>query len=326
MLFGHAYTLAKGEGVAIRGNVSYPLRFERIPVPKPWAGSRLHALFPELPAGTGESIELADLPGQSSVVANGELRGRTIRQLVPDLVGAHELPDFPLAVKLLDTAEALSVQDHPSDEFAHGKLVKRGKSECWIVLEAEPEAVIYQGLKPGVKRERFEAALTGGHPLELMNARAVKRGDYLYNEAGMIHAIGGGVTLLEIQQNCSTTYRLWDLPRGVQREMHVEAGLLAAKFDLQLPPIQRCYGDVVLQPDGPFGVRSLHVKKAFAEVKPHEGFTIITCIAGPCEATAHARDNLQPVRFEPGDTVLFPPEFDRFEYYPDGWLIVSWAQ
>ena len=306
--------------------MSYPLRFERIAVPKPWAGARLPVLFPELPAGTGESIELADLPGQSSVIANGEWRGKTLGEVAPKLIEPGGLSDFPLAVKFLDTAEALSIQDHPSDEFAGGKLVKRGKSECWIVLEAEPESVIYQGLKPGVERERFEQALTGGHPLALLNAREVKRGDYLYNEAGMVHAIGAGLTLLEVQQNCPTTYRLWDLPRGVQREMHVEAGLLAAKFDLALPPIHSCAGDVLLQPDGPFGVRSLHVKTAFAEAKPHKGFTIVTCIEGPCDITVRARDDLQPVRLVAGDTVLFPAEFDQFEYYPQGWLIISWAR
>jgi mannose-6-phosphate isomerase len=324
----HAYTLAMAVCVAIRGNVSYPLRFMRMAVPKPWAGTRLHGLFPELPAGTGESIELADLPGQSSVIANGEWRGQTIRQAVGAVTGdvPADLPDFPLAVKLLDTAEVLSVQDHPSDEFADGRLVRRGKSECWIVLEAEPESVIYQGLKPGVTRERFEASLTGGHPLSLMNAREMQRGDYLYNEAGMVHAIGAGLTLLEVQQNCGTTYRLWDLPRGARREMHVEAGLLAAKFDLQLPPIQKCKGDVLLQPDGAFGIRSLHVKKAFAEAKRHAGFTIVTCLEGPCDITARARDNIQPVRFSAGDTVLFPSEFDQFEYYPSGWLILAWAR
>jgi mannose-6-phosphate isomerase len=326
MRLDHAYTLAMAVCVAIRGNVSYPLRFMRMAVPKPWAGARMHALIPELPPGTGESIELADLPGQSSVIANGEWRGRTLGGVARELIEPGGLRDFPLAVKLLDTADALSVQDHPSDEFANDKLVKRGKSECWIVLEAEPEAVIYQGLRPGVTRERFEASLTGGHPFELLNARTMTRGDYLYNEAGMIHAIGGGLTLLEVQQNCPTTYRLWDLPRGAQREMHVEAGLLAAKFDLQLPPIRKCAGDVLLQPDGPFGVRSMHVKKAFAEKKTHKGFTIVTCLDGPCEVTARARDNLQPVRLAAGDTVLFPAEFNEFEYYPDGWLILAWSR
>ncbi|MCA8915202.1 MAG: class I mannose-6-phosphate isomerase [Planctomycetes bacterium] len=318
--------------------MSYPLRFHRTAVSKPWAGSRLSNLFPdELPAGTGESIELADMPDACSVVANGEWRGQTIRQLMEahrqdllgDLSGMHDLPDFPLAVKFLDTAEALSVQDHPSDLRRDGRLVQRGKSECWIVLDAEPEAVIYQGLKKGVSADEFAASLTGGHPFELMNARHLVRGDYLYNEAGMIHAIGGGLTLLEIQQNCAITYRLWDLPRPVMREMHIEAGLAAAKLDLLLPGVRGTQGeDELLQDDGPFGVRSLRVSKAFRQCKDWQGFTLLTLLEGACEVTGRARDNLQPAVLKPGDTVLYPAEFSEFEFYPQGeaWLIQSWAR
>lgn len=321
--------------------MSYPVRFHRVAVPKPWAGSRLRALFPDiaddLPVGTGESIELADLPDALSIVANGDWRKQSVRhlmrdrrgQLLGELAKLNELPDFPLAVKLLDTAQPLSVQDHPSDAREDGQLVRRGKSECWIVLDAEPEAVIYQGLKPGVTREAFEAALADGHPIELLNARHVARGDYLYNEAGMIHAIGGGIALLEIQQNCPTTYRLWDFPRKEPREMHLQAGLAAAKFDLQLPEIGKTDAeDVLLQPDGPFGVRSLRVKKARPLTKDWQGFTLVTCLDGPCEITGKAGNNLQPAALKPGDTVMYTSEFDAFEIYPENetWLVLSWTR
>jgi mannose-6-phosphate isomerase len=320
--------------------MSYPLRFHRISVPKPWAGAHLSALFSdlgELPQGTGESIELADLPGQTSVVANGEWRDKTIREVMAqhraELLGepaeGNDLPDFPLAVKLLDTAQPLSIQDHPSDVREGGKLVRRGKGECWVVLAADNGAVIYQGLKEGVKPEQFETALEDGKPAELMNARKVKAGDYLYNEAGMVHAIGGGLALLEIQQNCPVTYRLWDFPRDEKREMHRAEGLAAAKFDLLLQGIRGTEGeDELLQEDGPFGVRSLRVRKAFMQSKDWPGFTLVTCLHGACEVTGRARDNLQPARLAAGDTVLFPAAFNEFEFYPDGetWLIQSWAR
>ncbi|MCA8910588.1 MAG: class I mannose-6-phosphate isomerase [Planctomycetes bacterium] len=320
--------------------MSYPLRFHRITVPKPWAGGHLRTLFPELsdlPAGTGETIELADLPGQTSVVANGEWRKKTIRQVMHDhraellgeLADANDLPDFPLAVKLLDTAQPLSIQDHPSDVRESGRLVQRGKSECWVVLAADEGAVIYQGLKDGVKPEDFERALEDGNPADLMNAREVKPGDYLYNEAGMVHAIGGGLVLLEIQQNCPVTCRLWDFPRGEKREMHRAEGLAAAKFGLLLPGIRGTDGeDELLQEDGPFGIRSLRVKKAFMQSKDWPGFTLVTCLEGKCEVTGRARDNLQPARLHAGDTVLFPASFDEFEIFPEdeAWLIQSWAR
>lgn len=321
--------------------MSYPLRFYRIAVRKPWADTRLAGLYPELadelPPGTGESIELADLPGQSSVVANGVWRGKTIRELMTahraellgELADGNDLPDFPLAVKLLDTAQPLSIQDHPGDERENDRLVRRGKSECWIVLDAAPDAVIYQGLKPGVTPQQFEQALQGGDPPALLNARPVKAGDYIYNEAGMVHAVGGGLALLEVQQNCATTWRLWDFPRDKPREMHVQAGLEAARFDLQPPPILETAGDgLLLQPDGPFGVRSLRVKKGRLLEKDWPGFSLFTCLQGACELAGRERDNLQPARLKAGDTVLFPAGFHEFEVYPNGgaWLVLSWAR
>ncbi|MCC7509930.1 MAG: class I mannose-6-phosphate isomerase [Planctomycetes bacterium] len=323
----------------------YPLRFQRIEAAKPWAGARLRRLFPaqaaEVPPGTGEWIELCDFPGQSSVVANGEWRGQTLHDLArarrTQLLGelAVDAPDdFPLCVKFLDTAQPLSIQDHPSDvrEAADKRLIRRGKSECWLVLDAAPGAVIYQGLRQGVTAAQFGKALVDGDPPALLNARAVKPGDFLYNAAGMVHAIGADLALLEIQQNCPTTYRLWDFPRpGIaeKREMHVQPGLAAARHDLPLPKIVPTHGsDVLLAPDGPFGVRSLRISSAAHEAKAWPGFTLHTCLKGECEITGRARDNLQPTILMPGETVLWPAEFTEFELYPRGdcWLIVSWAR
>lgn len=321
--------------------MSYPLRFHRIAVRKPWAGSRLKGMFPEaedgLPAGTGESVELADLLGQRSVVANGEWRGRDVhelmeghrRELLGELADMHDLPDFPLAVKLIDTAQPLSIQDHPHDEREDGRLTRRGKSECWIVLAADEGAFIYQGLKEGVSPAEFETSLEDGSAPELLNRRHVRPGDFLYNEAGVVHAIGGGLTLLEIQQNCPTTFRLYDFPRAEDRELQVRAGLEAARFEIAPAPILPTDNeDVLLAPDGPFGVRSIRVASAFRETKDWPGFTVITCLDGACEISAFRRDQLEPVRMKAGDTVLFPADFTQFEVYPDSavWLIQSWAR
>lgn len=311
----------------------YPLRFHRECAPKPWAGDRLRKLFPEqaaeVPAGTGEWIEL----GGDSVVANGEYKDTRLSKLLAadrdSLLG--RLPagpgDFPLCVKMLDTSQPLSIQDHPADMRQGEKLIKRGKSECWLVLDAAPDAVIYQGLRTGVTPAQFKSALEGD-PVPLLNARAMKPGDFLYNPAGMIHAVGGGLALLEVQQNCPVTYRLWDFPGSGKREMHVAQGLAAARFDLPLPPILPTHApDGLLAEAGPFGVRSLRVAKAFHEAKAWPGFTLHTCLQGECEITGRGGDNLRPAILKAGETVLWPAGFDHFEYYPRGecWLILAWA-
>lgn len=319
--------------------MAYPLRFWRSFIKKPWAGSRLGLVFPELaaelPTGTGEVIELCDLPGQSSIVANGPWRGRSLQQLMEteraSLTGdlAPGPGDFPLCIKLLDTAQALSIQDHPSDNRQGGRLVSRGKSECWLVLAAAADAVIYQGLRRGVTPAHFEAALHGGTPADCLNARAVRPGDFLYNPAGMVHAIGAGIVLLEIQQNSGITWRLWDFPReGGAREMHREQGLADARWDLPLPPIQATdVEDATLVATGPFGVRVLQPAAARTLQKQWPGFTVFTCIGEGCEVTGRNRDELQPAVLAAGDTVLFPAVFGEFELYPMAGcrLVLSWA-
>ena len=111
--------------------------------------------------------------------------------------------------------------------------------------------------------------------------------------------------------------------------MQIGTSLAAAKFGLLLPGIRGTDGeDELLQEDGPFGIRSLRVKKAFMQSKDWPGFTLVTCLEGKCEVTGRARDNLQPARLHAGDTVLFPASFDEFEIFPEdeAWLIQSWAR
>lgn len=308
------------------------LRFHRIPVAKPWAGSRLSRLFPalaaDLPPGTGESIEVADLPGQSSVVAAGPCRDSTLAQLLsrrPQALLGELAPavGFPLALKLLDTEQPLSVQVHPGDQPG-----RRGKAEAWLVLEAAPGAVVYQGLKPGVTAARFTAALPGGEPAALLNARPLQTGDYLFNPAGMVHALGGGLCLLELQQNCGVTLRLWDFPRaGAPRDMQVQEGLATARWDLPLPPVLHPAGDMTLQEQGPFGVRFVDLREPVQIRRHWPGFTLLTCIQGALELSARARDVLEPAVLQAGETVLAEAGFEAFELFPRGAarLVLTWA-
>jgi mannose-6-phosphate isomerase len=134
--------------------------------------------------------------------------------------------DAPLLVKYLFTSERLSVQVHPNDEQARARGLPRGKSECWYVVEAEPGASIGLGLKREVEAEELRAAAINGSIVELLDWRPVEAGDFLAVPAGTIHAIGGGISLVEIQQNSNVTYRLYDY--GRPRELHLEDALAVA--------------------------------------------------------------------------------------------------
>jgi len=142
--------------------------------------------------------------------------------------------DAALLVKYLFTAERLSIQVHPDDAAARAKGLPRGKDEAWFVLDAEPGARIGLGLTHAVSREALRAAALDGSIEALLDWRPVSPGDLLYSPAGTIHAIGGGIALIEIQQNLDLTYRLHDY--GRPRELHLDDGVAVAIPGPWAPP------------------------------------------------------------------------------------------
>lgn len=213
-----------------------------------WGGNRLAALYGKsVPAGKviGESWELSDREeAQSRVAAGagaGAWAGVTLRNLLRrearGVWGAWDAPPperFPLLVKYVDAAAPLSVQVHPDDALAR-QFNDSGKSECWIVVHAEPGAKIVRGLRPGTTRAEFIRALDGERVEELLHSFTPKVGDVVALPAGTIHAIGAGLVVAEIQQNSDLTFRLYDYKRlgldGKPRKLHREEALASIRFD-----------------------------------------------------------------------------------------------
>jgi len=128
-----------------------------------------------------------------------------------------------LLVKYLFTSEKLSIQVHPDDEAARQRGYPRGKDEAWVVLDAEPDATIAIGTRTVMTRDQLREAAMNGSIEDMVSWRAVKAGDVFYSPAGTVHAIGAGLTLIEVQQNVDLTYRLWDY--GRPRELHLDDGI-----------------------------------------------------------------------------------------------------
>jgi mannose-6-phosphate isomerase len=148
------------------------------------------------------------------------------------------MAEFPLLVKMLFPDDKLSVQVHPNDEQAQAIGLHRGKTECWYVLEAEPGATVALGLKEGTTLEAVAAAVQDGSMESLMQSLPVAVGDMIFVDAGTVHAIGHGVVLLETQQTCDVTYRLYDY--GRPRELHLQQGLAVTKLHTaagKVPPV-----------------------------------------------------------------------------------------
>ena len=191
-------------------------------------------------------------PGFAAVLADGEPVGEIWYQV------AESAPEPELLVKYLFTSERLSIQVHPGDDDARAAGYARGKDEAWLILAAEPGATIALGTRYPVSRAELRAAAFDGSIETLMDWRHVKAGDVIYSPAGTVHAIGAGLTLIEVQQNVDLTYRLYDY--GRPRELHLDAGIAVSNpvpFVDSPAPIQRTPGREILVEGGKFVIERL---------------------------------------------------------------------
>lgn len=143
--------------------------------------------------------------------------------------------EHPLLVKIIQANDTLSIQVHPDDDWAV-KLEgsgNRGKTECWYVLDAADDAKLVYGIKKGYTNEVLAKAIQTNDLEKYLEFVNVKKGDFIYIPAGTVHAIGSGLRLLEVQQSCDLTYRLYDWGRG--REVHIEKGLSVIKYEDMMP-------------------------------------------------------------------------------------------
>ncbi len=173
----------------------------------------------------GETWEVSVHPGGPSRLSDG--------RLLTDLLSPQELPYL---VKFIEAQDDLSIQVHPGDDYAQKFEGEKGKSECWLILDHEPGAGIYLGLKEGITKNELETALKDKDDIsQLLNFYPVKKGDFFFVPHGSIHAIGAGVILAEIQQSSGVTYRVWDWNRvnnkGVGRELHINKALDVINFE-----------------------------------------------------------------------------------------------
>ncbi len=319
-----------------------PLRFERRFLQKVWGGRALEsalglALPPDVPIG--ETWELVDRARENSVVAEGADAGRTLGELMAQdaraLLGKAPATDegrFPVLVKLIDANENLSIQVHPDDATA-ARLGNgaEGKSEAWIVLDARPGARLYAGLAPDVDRGRFLDALERGAVADLCATFEVRAGDCLLVPGGTVHAIGAGITLLEVQQNSDTTYRIDDWGRvgldGKPRELHVEQALECIRFgapvrapqqptwlrvsdELERAPLARCRT---------FGLDALRVRGRTRLATGHQ-YQVYTVVAGAGALTARTDGVRLPIAR--CDTLLVPAATGYHDVESDGELLL----
>ena len=200
-----------------------------------WGGNKLKTDYNKISDlnNIAESWELTVRPDGMNTVAEGEFKDKTMEEYI-DINGFYVVTDkeidrFPLLIKFIDAEDNLSIQVHPDDEYAMEKANSLGKTEMWYVIDAKPGAKLVYGLKPGCDVKSLGEAIANGTVEDQLNYVNVKKGDVFFIPSGLVHAIGAGILLAEIQQNSNITYRVYDYNRlgkdGKPRELHVTDAL-----------------------------------------------------------------------------------------------------
>lgn len=218
-----------------------------------WGGNRLNDDFSKEidMSPLAETWECSTHKDGASIVASGENQGMDLKELIklhPEYVGTHcaefaKKGELPILIKFIDAKQDLSVQVHPSDEYAfeneNGSL---GKSEMWYVLDASKNAKLVYGFRADMTKERIRKSIERNSINKYLQKVKIHKGDVFYIEAGTVHAIGAGALIAEIQENSNITYRMYDYDRvdknGCKRELHIDKALDVARLEKSTEPRQ----------------------------------------------------------------------------------------
>ncbi|WP_445756761.1 type I phosphomannose isomerase catalytic subunit [Polaribacter sp.] len=225
----------------------YPLQFTPLYKYRIWGGEKLKTELNKqyTEENIGESWEISDVSGDETVVAEGALKGKTLRDLIKEFKGdfvgqtVYEKfgEDFPLLIKFIDAKTPLSIQVHPSNEVAKKRHNSFGKNEMWYVMQADDDAELIVGFDEKIDKEQYNKHLENNTILNVMHHEDVQKGDTFYIPTGRVHAIGSGVLLAEIQQTSNITYRIYDYDRvdektGDKRELHNDLAIDVIDYEV----------------------------------------------------------------------------------------------
>ncbi len=301
--------------------LDYPLKFIPILVEKIWGGDKLTTILNKdsTKGPIGESWELSDIPGHVSKVANGNLAGKSINELLSvykGLLSGEKIYDsfgdhFPLLIKFIDAKKELSVQLHPNDEIARKRHNTSGKTEMWYIMQSDEGANISIGFKKTITKDEYLKHLKANKITDLLNTEEVSKGDSFFINTGKVHGIGAGVLLAEIQQTSDITYRIYDWGRkdkdGQGRELHTELALDAIDFEKK-DDFRLNYQEIINQSTNLacckyFTTNILPVKGTVAkDYSKLDSFVIYMCVdgSGKIGVNGHFED------IQKGETILIP--------------------
>lgn len=310
-----------------------PLLFTPLLKSKLWGGRRLSTMFGHDESDgepVGEAWLMSNYENSETVIRSGSFRGQTLSSLIKiygkRLMGRNLYERFghrfPLLIKLIDTYRDLSVQVHPTDRVAHALNLPSGKTEMWYILDAKPKASIIMGFKEKVTPCNLEKYIADDTLCRYLNSQSVTSGDCFLIPAGLIHSIGPGILLLEIQQSSDATFRVYDFNRrdasGQLRDLHIPQAKKALDFSLHdsshAPYEIVDNAPVLLQRTPFFTTRLYRITDDYALDLSADRFVAIIAIEGEGILTSGSWQHA----LRPGDVVLLPAELHDAVVAPSG--------
>lgn len=285
----------------------YPLLFEPNLHKVVWGGKKLTAWkhLPQSDEPIGESWEVSAVPSSISTISNGRYKGMGLVELIDrhpvEMLGEKVAREYdnqlPLLIKFIDAQRDLSIQVHPNDEMARRVEHKRGKTEMWYVIDAEPGACLYLGFSKHITPEEYERRVKDGTITDVIARHEVSPGDVFYIPSGRVHAICGGIMLAEIQQSSDVTYRIYDYNRpgidGKPRQLHTEKAKQALDYTVY-PDYRTHYiynkGMVSNLITSPYFTTNLieTIHPIARHLKPNDSFVVLMGIKGDTNITITA--------------------------------------
>lgn len=225
----------------------YPLLIKPVVKDYLWGGSKIVEEFniQSNVSPTAEAWILSSRQENDCIILNGELKGKGLNEILknhPEFAGDNlkKFNDFPVLVKLIDAKDNLSLQVHPSDEYAKKHENSFGKTEIWYIIDCENEAELIFGFKEKISSSEFATLIRDNKALEVCNKIKVQKGDLFFIPSGTLHAIGKGILIAEVQQNSDLTFRVYDYARvgadGLKRELHIDKALQVLNFEVANNP------------------------------------------------------------------------------------------
>lgn len=303
-----------------------------------WGGTRLRDEY-------GKKIDLTPLaetwecsvhPDGPSYIANGVYKGKTLKEVLekhPEYIGTKvKNGKLPVLVKFIDAKQDLSVQVHPNDDYARVHEQDNGKTEMWYIIDAEEGANLIYGFKHRVTEELLRKAIETGTLDKHLQKVPVHRGEAFFVPAGMVHGIGKGILLAEIQESSNVTYRVYDYNRvdknGNRRELNFDKALKVMHMEPtqavgRKPKLVKYYPGCAresLFSCKYFDTEHIQLKKGFSFSVLDASFQVIMCLNGYGEVQSLDIDQ-KPVRFKKGETLFAPAGIGRCFVIGDAELI-----